>query len=112
MLASGPSIGQPETLTLKVEATGWPLPTYQWYRDDVALPGETTAELQVHLFCPTDGANTYRCIRCKMVSKAVPVNAFHVKCGNCSHEFTYKDVRSISVSNRNGVGNAIFCYDL
>lgn len=27
-----------------------------------------------------------------MVSKSVPLNAYHIQCGNCSYLFTYKEV--------------------
>lgn len=88
----GPCVGEPETVLLKCEAVGWPYPTFQWYKDDVFIAGATSPELRVTLFSHTVGAQTYRCIKCKMVSKVAPVNAYHVKCGNCSHMFTYKEV--------------------
>ena len=49
-------------------------------------------ERRLSLTCPTYGARSYRCIRCKMVSRKVPANAYHIKCGNCSILFAYKDV--------------------
>ena len=52
-------------------------------------------ELRLSLTCPTYGARSYRCIRCKMVSRKVPANAYHIKCGNCSILFAYKDVSSM-----------------
>jgi DNA-directed RNA polymerase subunit RPC12/RpoP len=56
------------------------------------IPGATKPELKLTLSCNTYGERSYRCIRCKMVSRKVPYNAYHIKCGNCSTLFAYKDV--------------------
>lgn len=56
------------------------------------IPGATKPELHLSLTCHTHGERSYRCIRCKMVSKHVPENAFHIECGNCNIKFAYKDV--------------------
>lgn len=34
----------------------------------------------------------YRCLRCKQVCNHVPDNAYHITCGNCMKQFTYKEV--------------------
>lgn len=60
------------------------------------IPGATKPELKLTLACPTYGERSYRCIRCKMVSRRVPVNAYHIQCGNCNIVFAYKDVSAQS----------------
>jgi len=57
------------------------------------IPGATQPELHLSLHCNPRGERSYRCIRCKMVSKTVPENAYHIECGNCNIKFAYKDVR-------------------
>lgn len=93
ILDPGPTVGEESEILLQCDATGWPLPTYQWYRNGELLNGETLPTCKVKLFCETFGQRTYRCIKCKMVSKTAPVNAYHVKCGNCGYRFTYKEVK-------------------
>ena len=57
----GPIIGKTQRVVLKVETTGWPLPTFQWYRNGVLLEGETKAELVRNLKCNLNTATrTYR----------------------------------------------------
>lgn len=92
MLDNGPMIGHTADIILKVEADGWPLPTYQWYKKNKKIKGATTPELKLSLHCASYGQRTYRCIRCKMISKDVPLNAYHIKCGNCAYLFNYKDI--------------------
>lgn len=92
ILDPGPCVGEEYEIALQCDATGWPKPTYQWYRNGQILKNEKSSICKVKLFCPTNGQRTYRCIKCKMVSKTVPLNAYHVKCGNCGYRFTYKEV--------------------
>lgn len=42
-----------ETITLTAVATGYPTPTYQWYKDDVAIPGATSLTYTI-----TNGSNS------------------------------------------------------
>lgn len=35
---------------------------------------------------------TYRCMKCKMVTREVPRNAYRVQCRNCLNVCTLKDV--------------------
>lgn len=92
VLERGPSVGDSANITLKCGAEGWPTPTYQWYRGNTPIPGATKPELKLSLHCPLYGERSYRCIKCKMVSKSVPYSAYHIQCGNCSVVFNYKDV--------------------
>ena len=46
------------SVSLRVEALGWPLPGYQWARDSVALPGATTSVLSLTNLTLAD-AGTY-----------------------------------------------------
>ena len=46
------------SVSLRVEALGWPLPGYQWARDGVALPGATTSVLSLTNLTLAD-AGTY-----------------------------------------------------
>ena len=97
LLDPGPRIGDEADLIISCEADGWPLPTYQWYKNNVLLEGETAKQLKISLKCPENSIRTYRCIRCKMVSLSLPLNAFHIKCGNCGYQFTFKEVVIIFV---------------
>ncbi len=85
-------VGDAAEIVLRVEADGWPRPTYQWYNKNDRISGATKAELKLVLRCNVYGHRTYRCVRCKMVSKEVPLNAYHIKCGNCGYLFAYKEV--------------------
>ena len=50
-----------DSLCLRVEAIGYPLPSYQWFKDDEEIPGEMVNELRVDkVTMATDG--TYKCI--------------------------------------------------
>ena len=92
VLNPGPTVAEKAEVILRITATGWPLPTYQWYRNGKIIEGATKPELRLSLFCPVYGNRVYGCIRCKMVAKTVPVNAYHIQCGNCSYQFAYKEV--------------------
>lgn len=46
------------TATLSVEATARPLPTYQWFKGGVVIPGATSAELRITDFAAED-ADSY-----------------------------------------------------
>lgn len=99
VLDNGPMVGAAAEIVLRVEADGWPKPTYQWYNGTQRISGAIHAELKLVLRCNTYGRRTYRCVRCKMVSKDVPLNAHHIKCGNCANLFTYKEVSRIECTS-------------
>ncbi|MFZ4763424.1 MAG: immunoglobulin domain-containing protein, partial [Roseimicrobium sp.] len=46
-----------ETVFLSVEATGRPLPAYQWFKGTAEVPGATTAELKVTNFTSADAGS-------------------------------------------------------
>jgi hypothetical protein len=46
--------------TLTITASGYPAPTYQWYKDDVLISGETSATLTK--FWSDSDAGTYKCV--------------------------------------------------
>lgn len=58
------------------------------------MVGATEKELKLILTCPAVSERKYRCIKCKMVSKYSPMNAYHVQCGNCSYQFIYKEAET------------------
>lgn len=89
----GPTVGSECEIILHCDATGWPRPTFQWYKDDVLLEGANKAFLPLTLKCKiTRARRRYRCIKCKMVCNLVPMNAFHTRCSNCSYLFSYKEI--------------------
>ena len=47
------------TVTLRSLAVGKPAPTYQWFKDGVALPGQTSAILKLTAFKRTDAGKYY-----------------------------------------------------
>ena len=49
------------TLTLKVNATGTPVPTYQWFRNGVQLSGQTNATLAIASLSKAADDGTYMC---------------------------------------------------
>ena len=50
--------GQP--LTLPCQADGNPIPTYEWYKDGVVIPGATRSSLHIQEVLPDDRGN-YSC---------------------------------------------------
>jgi len=50
---------QNRPLTLTGLAQGAPAPTYQWYKDDVEIPGATTRTFSIAQAQPTDSGNYY-----------------------------------------------------
>lgn len=54
-----PTIGQ--NITLNSQAVGYPIPSYQWQRNDVDLPGETASQLTL-LDVQTNNSGTYKVI--------------------------------------------------
>lgn len=40
IMKEGPIIGTSQTLTLQVKASGWPVPSYQWFRNMRPITGE------------------------------------------------------------------------
>jgi len=97
ILDKGPSIGDAASITLRCIAEGWPTPTYQWYKNEELITGETGADIKLRLQCPPIGQRAYRCLKCKMVSNQVPTNAYHIQCGNCSKLSSYKDVSCYNI---------------
>jgi DNA-directed RNA polymerase subunit RPC12/RpoP len=62
------------------------------FQGSAPIRGANTPELHLFLSCPLVGNRAYRCIKCKMVSREVPGNAYHISCGNCGTKFAYKEV--------------------
>lgn len=49
------------SLCLRIDAIGYPPPSYQWYKNDQELPGEILKELRVdRVSSATDGV--YKCV--------------------------------------------------
>lgn len=93
VLPIGPKIGELRKVELAVQAEGWPLPTFQWYRNGKALPGETSNVLKVDLLCPLSvSTRSYRCTRCKNMCRSAPKNGYEIICFNCGYKFDYKEV--------------------
>jgi DNA-directed RNA polymerase subunit RPC12/RpoP len=89
----GPKIGDKIEVELKVEAEGWPLPNFQWYRNGKLMPGETSNVLKVEVYCPlSDSTRSYRCTRCKNMCRTAPKNGYEIICANCGYKFDYKEV--------------------
>jgi hypothetical protein len=89
----GPTVGTEHEIILHCDATGWPRPTFQWFKDDEILDGENKPFLPLTLKCKiTRAKRRYRCIKCKMICNLVPMNAFHTRCSNCSYLFSYKEI--------------------
>jgi len=93
VLTAGPAVGDTAHITLLCEAEGWPLPSFQWYVNKRKIPGAVKPELRLTLKCPSSAAmRSFRCTRCRMTSKSIPINAYHIKCGNCGYRVDFKDV--------------------
>ena len=93
IIEMGPTLGEATNIELRVEAEGWPLPTFQWLRNGKKLPGETSNVLQLQLQCPVSNkTRSYRCSQCKNFCRVVPKNAFQILCTNCGNQFDYKEV--------------------
>lgn len=89
----GPMLGTYLDITLRCRARAWPYPTFQWYKNGKLIPGAVGQELRLRLSSTLDTeVRTYRCKKCAMVSRKVPVNAYHVRCRNCSVVFAYNEV--------------------
>lgn len=102
ILEDGPIIGQILQKRLKVNATGWPLPKYQWYRNNRIIHGATNAEYILNLKCRLSSRQrTYRCFNCKMVTREAPFNAYRVKCNNCASEFIFKETFDFDMIMKN-----------
>jgi phage FluMu protein Com len=85
-------LGTNMDILLRCKARAWPYPTYQWYRNGKILAGATAQELRLRLSSTLNTQiRTYRCRKCGMVSRKVPVNAYHVRCRNCSVVFAYNE---------------------
>lgn len=84
-LIAPPGCGNPPTnLCLKVQASSWPLPTFQWFKDGNLLEGESTSMLQVQVSTAKgEGSFRFRCTHCKHAREGVPVRVQRAKCSNC-----------------------------
>ncbi len=99
ILTAGPMLGDRQSVVLNCEATGWPKPTFQWYKGSKPIAGATNPTLSLTLMCaPTKKCRNYRCVKCKMICKRVPVNAYHTKCSNCSYLFSYKEIEEYDLT--------------
>jgi hypothetical protein len=89
----GPPVGTKRAVQLKVDAEGWPLPAYQWYRNGQKLIGETDDVINVQLWSPESKLKrAYRCTVCKNFCRTAPKNAYELQCLNCSSTFDYKEI--------------------
>lgn len=94
IMTNGPTVGRIHNLTLRCPAHAWPFPTYQWYRNGQLIPGATHHELNLSLKCPLQmEKRSFRCLKCKMFSRNIPNNAYHLICDNCDARFNYKDIK-------------------
>ena len=50
-----------QDLVLRVVAMGFPLPKYQWYKNNEIITDEVTCELRI-LGISTAGSGTYKCV--------------------------------------------------
>jgi hypothetical protein len=92
----GPKIGDVQKITLSVESDGWPLPTFQWYRNGKRLKGETNPTIEINLHCPVSTVTrSYRCSMCKNFNHSTPINAFQVICMNCTKVFNFKEIKPL-----------------
>lgn len=55
----GSTVNVGSTATFSVAATGLPAPSYQWYKNGVAIPGATAADYTTASALTTDNASTY-----------------------------------------------------
>lgn len=93
ILREGPTIGETKPVKLEVKAVGWPKPAFQWFRNNQPIPDAVEPVFVANLYCPlSNKSRTYRCVKCKMVAKDCPNNAYIVRCLNCSHEYMFKEV--------------------
>ncbi|CAM9758471.1 unnamed protein product, partial [Phaeothamnion confervicola] len=94
VVAVPPAVGQrpARRLELQANATGWPAPTYQWYRNGQPLLGATqkTLALELDTKASTE-VKLFRCVHCKHIKRDVPANCFRVVCGNCGTAFDYEE---------------------
>ena len=89
----GPMVGYKMQVLLKVDATGWPPPEYQWFCNEEPVPHATKPFLALSISCPmSKKRRPFRCLKCKMACRAVPTNCYHVTCGNCQTPFEYKEI--------------------
>ena len=89
----GPLVGhRGEDVVLKVEATGWPLPMYQWQRNGKDVPGanKPTLELRVQIAKSTE-VKKYQCVHCRKSDAELPKNIYRCKCKNCGTLFEFPE---------------------
>jgi hypothetical protein len=86
-------VGNKKQIELDVEADAWPPPTYQWFLNGKMIKGATKSRISFTLYCAADNQKRpFRCMKCKLVSKTVPKNAYNVQCGNCGKLFAFKEI--------------------
>ena len=92
-------IGNRKNIELRVEADSWPPPTYQWFMNGRAVAGATKDRIIFQLYCASSHEQrAFRCMKCKLVSKSVPINAYNVICGNCGKLFAFKEITEYMVA--------------
>ena len=84
-----------DSLCLRVDAIGYPPPSYQWHKDDEEIPGEMLNELRVDkVTMATDGA--YKCIVQNSSESSVASNEVTVRVMK-SKEYVPKQRKIFSV---------------
>lgn len=69
-------------IVLFVVATGSPTPTYQWYRNDVLIPDETSSTLNITIGHNTDGV--YKCVVSNIVGSVTSDDILVSVIDNCT----------------------------
>ncbi len=68
-------------VVLFVVATGSPVPTYQWYHNDILIPDENSSTLNVIVNYNTDGR--YRCVASNVVGSVSSDDIYVFVIGGC-----------------------------
>ena len=81
-----------EPLTLPCQADGNPIPTYEWYKDGVLIPGATRSSLHIQEVLPDDRGN-YSCRATNsegaILSGSTHVSIPGIKCASNSIIYEY-----------------------
>lgn len=51
ILSEGPIIGQLQQERLSVIASGWPAPSFQWYRNNLPIAGANSSDFILNILC-------------------------------------------------------------